>query len=39
MSQSNIDQGPDVVPPKSDLDTARRLGERVATCTKRWMAG
>ena len=37
MSQSNIDQGPDVVPPKADLETARKLGERVAICTRRWM--
>ncbi|MEX0976545.1 MAG: flavodoxin family protein [Woeseia sp.] len=36
MSQSNIDQGPDVVPPQTDLDTGSRLGERVALCTRRW---
>lgn len=36
MSQANIDQGPEVVPPKADLDTARRLGERVARCALRW---
>ena len=38
MAQSNIDQGPEVVPPEADLETARRLGERVAVCTKRWNA-
>lgn len=38
MAQSNIDQGPEVVPPEADLETARRLGERVAVCTKRWKA-
>jgi multimeric flavodoxin WrbA len=36
MSQSNIDQGPDLVPPQTDLDTGARLGERVALCTRRW---
>lgn len=36
MAQSNIDQGPELVPPACDLETARRLGERVAVCTKRW---
>jgi NAD(P)H dehydrogenase (quinone) len=36
MAQSNIDEGADVVPPASDLDTARKLGERVAVCAKRW---
>jgi hypothetical protein len=36
MAQSNIDQGPEVVPPKTDLDTAHRLGQRVAYCTLRW---
>jgi NAD(P)H dehydrogenase (quinone) len=36
MAQSNIDEGPDVAPPKSDLSTARLLGERVARCALRW---
>ncbi len=36
MAQSNIDEGPDVVPPAADLETARKLGERVAMCAKRW---
>jgi len=36
MAQSNVDQGADVVPPEVDLETARRLGRRVAECAKRW---
>lgn len=36
MAQSNVDEGADVVPPESDLETARQLGRRVAECTKRW---
>lgn len=36
MAQSNVDQGADVVPPESDLDTARRLGRRVAESALRW---
>jgi multimeric flavodoxin WrbA len=39
MTQSNIDQGPEVCPPQSDLRTAEHLGERVASCTHRWLAG
>lgn len=38
MAQSNVDEGPDVAPPKADLETAKRLGERVSRCTVRWMA-
>lgn len=30
MTQANVDQSADEVPPKSDRDTASRLGERVA---------
>lgn len=30
MSQSNVDQGPDVAPPESDRRTAEHLGKRVA---------
>ncbi len=30
MAQSNVDAGPDVAPPQSDLDTAAHLGKRVA---------
>ena len=36
MAQSNVDEGPDKAPIKSDLETAKKLGERVATCAKRW---
>jgi NAD(P)H dehydrogenase (quinone) len=36
MAQSDIDVGPDVAPTASDLETARKLGERVAECAKRW---
>ena len=38
MAQSDVDAGPDVAPPKADLDTARALGERVAKCTLNWSA-
>ena len=36
MAQSNIDVGPDEAPTAADLETARKLGERVALCAKRW---
>ena len=36
MAQSNVDEGADVVPPASDLETARRLGQRVAEAALRW---
>jgi NAD(P)H dehydrogenase (quinone) len=36
MAQSNVDAAPDVAPGKADLDTARRLGQRVAQCALRW---
>lgn len=36
MAQSNADQGPDVVPPEADLNTAHGLGARVARCAQRW---
>lgn len=36
MAQSNIDEGPEVGPPEADLATARRLGQRVAECARRW---
>lgn len=39
MAQSNVDQGPDVCPPEADLETARRLGRRVAECALRWNRG
>lgn len=35
MAQSNMDEGPDVSPPESDLKTAAYLGQRVAEITKR----
>lgn len=38
MAQSNIDEGPDVAPPPSDLQTAQLLGARVAECARRWNA-
>jgi multimeric flavodoxin WrbA len=36
MAQSNIDQGPDLAPPKSDRETAFQLGRRVAEAARRW---
>ncbi|NNL99375.1 MAG: flavodoxin family protein [Gammaproteobacteria bacterium] len=36
MAQSNVDQDADVAPPAADLETARRLGARVAESAKRW---
>ena len=36
MAQSNVDEGPDKCPANADLETARRLGQRVAECVKRW---
>ena len=36
MAQSNADQGPELVPPQSDRDTARHLGKRVAEAAMRW---
>ncbi len=38
MAQSNVDEGPDVCPPEADLETARRLGQRVGECALRWNA-
>lgn len=35
MAQANSDQGPDLAPIQSDLQTAEHLGERVATVAKR----
>jgi multimeric flavodoxin WrbA len=35
MAQANIDQGPDVAPPDSDLRTAAYLGQRVAEIAHR----
>lgn len=39
MAQSNIDEGPDVAPPGSDLATAEQLGRRVAEAARRWASG
>ena len=35
MAQSNMDEGPDVTPPESDLKTAAYLGQRVAETARR----
>ena len=37
MAQSNVDEGPDKGPIQSDLETAKKLGERVANCANRWV--
>jgi NAD(P)H dehydrogenase (quinone) len=39
MAQSNIDQGSDQVPPKSDRETATALGQRVAILARRFSQG
>ena len=39
MAQSNIDQGSDQVPPKSDRETASALGRRVAELARRFNPG
>lgn len=36
MAQSNMDEGPEVAPPKSDRETAFHLGQRVAEAAHRW---
>ena len=36
MSQSNVDQGPDVAPPEADRKTAAQLGKRVAEMAGRF---
>lgn len=38
-AQSNVDQGPDLAPPESDLATARHLGRRVAQTTLQFIRG
>jgi NAD(P)H dehydrogenase (quinone) len=38
-AQSNTDQGADLVPPESDLATARHLGRRVAEVTAQFVRG
>lgn len=39
MAQSNGDEGPEIAPPRSDLDTAAALGRRVATVTLQYVQG
>ena len=36
MAQSNVDEGPEKTPAAADLETAKKLGERVASCARRW---
>jgi NAD(P)H dehydrogenase (quinone) len=36
MAQSDSDAGPDVAPPKGDLDTAEFYGKRIAEAAARW---
>jgi NAD(P)H dehydrogenase (quinone) len=38
-AQSNVDQGPELAPPRADLRTAEHLGHRVATVTLQFTAG
>lgn len=38
-AQSNVDQGPDMAPPESDLATARHLGTRVARVALQFALG
>lgn len=38
MAQANADEGPDKGPIQSDLDTAKHLGQRVATLTAQFTA-
>jgi multimeric flavodoxin WrbA len=38
-TQANADQGPDVAPPKQDLETAKQFGARVAKVTTELTAG
>ncbi len=39
MTQSDIDSGPELAPPVSDLETARAFGRRIAEAAIRWRAG
>lgn len=39
MTQSNIDQGPDIAPPLHDQATGKALGKRVAESAHRWVRG
>jgi NAD(P)H dehydrogenase (quinone) len=38
MTQSNVDEGPDVVPPAADRKTAELFGKRIAEVAVRWRA-
>lgn len=38
MAQSNVDESPEVAPPKSDRATAFQLGRRVADAAHRWQS-
>jgi NAD(P)H dehydrogenase (quinone) len=39
MTQADIDRGPELAPPASDLETARVFGRRIAELAARWLAG
>lgn len=39
FAQSNVDEGPDMVPPAADRKTAQHLGSRVADAAVRWTRG
>ncbi|MFG1344552.1 flavodoxin family protein [Xanthobacter autotrophicus DSM 431] len=39
FAQSNVDEGPDMVPPAADRKTAQHLGRRVADAAVRWTKG
>jgi NAD(P)H dehydrogenase (quinone) len=39
MTQSNVDEGPDTVPPLSDRKTAELFGRRIAEVAVRWRGG
>ena len=39
MTQADIDRGPELAPPASDLETARAFGRRIAELAARWVAG
>jgi multimeric flavodoxin WrbA len=39
MTQADVDRGPELAPPISDLETARAFGRRIAGVAARWVAG
>lgn len=39
MTQSNHKSGPDIAPPKGDLETAKIFGKRVAVIAERFRKG